>query len=306
MTKILVITGPTASGKTDFAISCAKNFNGEIISADSMQIYKYLNIGTAKPTDDEKCQAVHHLVDIVNPDEEFSVQQFVTLAQEKIADIFSRDKLPIVVGGTGLYIKSLLFPYSFCSAPKNTKIREEYSRILTEKGKDFLFEILLKKDPISAQKIHKNDTKRVIRALEILETQGENKTSRNIADSIIPRYDYLLVAIDYPREKLYERINARVDKMFEQGLINEVGTLKNSGKIHEKNQSMQAIGYKELFKYFSSELTLDETKELIKKNTRNYAKRQLTFIRGFKNVLWITPQNDKNEALNIIKQKLEQ
>lgn len=303
MKKILIITGPTASGKTDFAILCAKKLNGEIISADSMQIYRDLNIGTAKPTSEEQSQVKHHLVDIVEANAEFSVQQFVQNAQQKIDEILAKGKLPIVVGGTGLYIKSLIFPYSFCSAKKDEKIREFYNNVLKEKGNDFLFSILQEKDESSAKKIHKNDTKRVVRALEILTiNNGQNKTELNDGEENKPRYDYTLLAINYPREKLYERINLRVDKMFEQGLLNEVKNLLEKGKIKKSCQSMQAIGYKELFEYFENKLSLSETIELIKKKTRNYAKRQLTFIRGFKNVIWVDAE-EKEKTLSFLQKK---
>ncbi|NCB48630.1 MAG: tRNA (adenosine(37)-N6)-dimethylallyltransferase MiaA [Clostridia bacterium] len=304
MKKILIITGPTASGKTDFSIICAKKFNGEIISADSMAIYKDLNIGTAKPTAQEQTQVKHHMIDIVEAKSEFSVQQFATLANKKIDEILKKGKLPILVGGTGLYIKSIIYPYSFCSTPKDEKIREYYNNILKEKGKEFLFNLLLEKDASLANKLHINDTKRVIRALEIREVNGENNENLNFCESEEkPSFDYTLVSLDFPREKLYERINFRVEKMFDKGLLDEVLSLIKEGKIERNCQSMQAIGYKELFKYFDKELSLNEAKELIKKNTRNYAKRQLTFIRGFKDVFWFDPQNEIDKALNYIQEK---
>jgi len=306
MNKILIITGPTASGKTNFAILCAKKFNGEIISADSMAIYKDLNIGTAKPTLKEQSQAVHHLVDIVEANAEFSVSQFAQMAQQKIDEIFKKGKLPILVGGTGLYIRSLIYPYSFCSSPKNEEIREHFNLILKEKGKEFLFNLLQEKDAVSATKIHLNDTKRVIRALEICTLNGENKAKLNVGENELPRYDYVLLALDFPREKLYERINQRVENMFSQGLLGEVQTLLKEGKVDRNCQSMQAIGYKELFKFFDNELTLSKTKELIMKNSRNYAKRQLTFIRGFKEVFWFNPQDEIEKALSFIQEKIGQ
>lgn len=305
MNKILIITGPTASGKTDFAILCAKKFNGEIISTDSMAIYKDLNIGTAKPTAEEQAEVKHHLVDIVEANAEFSVQQFARIANEKIDEISKKGKLPILVGGTGLYIRSIIYPYSFCSTPKDEEIRKYYTDILKEKGKEFLFNLLLEKDVNFAIKLHINDTKRVIRALEISTINGENKEKLNFCESEEkPKYDYTFVSLDFPREKLYERINFRVDKMFEKGLLGEVSSLLKEGRINRDCQSMQAIGYKELFRYFDKELSLNETKELIKKNTRNYAKRQLTFIRGFKDVFWFDPQEGMEKALNYIKEKI--
>lgn len=301
---ILIITGPTATGKTKLGIECAKMFNGEIISSDSMQIYKHLNIGTAKPTKEEISQAKHHLIDVVEPDEEFSVQQFVKLAEDKINDLNKQNKLPIIVGGTGLYIKSLIYPYSFCSAPKDEKIREKYNKILEKEGKEYLYSLLKEKDNKACEKIHINDTKRVIRALEICEITGKAKTDMNIEETK-SKYNYVLIALNLPRNELYERINIRVDKMFEEGLLNEITTVLEAKKLTENNQSMQAIGYKEFFEYFKNNLTLEETKSLIAKNSRNYAKRQITFIKGLKNVNWFNPLTDQDKILEFIKQELK-
>lgn len=306
MSKILIITGPTASGKTDFAILCAKKFNGEIISADSMQIYRHLNIGTAKATTLEQSKVPHHLIDILEPNEEFSVQQFVEMAQEKISEISKKSKLPIIVGGTGLYIKSLIYPYSFGKTAKNEQVRERFKSILKEKGNDFLFELLQKKSVEMAAKIHKNDTKRVIRALEILSNNAEESAQLKLDEGKTPRYDHVLVALDFPREELYDRINRRVEKMFEEGHLNEVRSLVNAGKIDQKHQSMQGIGYKELFSFFAKQSSLEQTKELIKKNTRNYAKRQFTFFRGMQNVIWLNLKKEGTDgALNLLEEKLK-
>ena len=300
MDKVLIITGPTASGKTEFAIECAKKFNGEIISADSMQIYKDLNIGTAKPTKEELSQAKHHLIDFVDLDKEYSVQQFVDSALKLIEQIKAQGKLPIIVGGTGLYIKSLIFPYSFCESPKSQEIRDKYSALLKEKGKEYLYNLLLKKDKDACQRIHINDTKRVIRALEIYETTGKTKTQQN-NEGLSPRFEYILVALNMDRSILYKRIDERVDKMFENGLVQEIETLIKNKLVDKSSQCMQAIGYKE---FFNGDLALNEIKELIKKNSRNYAKRQLTFIRGMPNVMWFDILNEKDKALDYIKLKL--
>ena len=297
MGKILIITGATATGKTAFAIECAKELNGEIISCDSMQIYRLLDIGTAKPTLEEQSAVPHHLIDVVDAGDEFSVQQFVTLASKRIEEIESRGKLPIIVGGTGLYIRSLIYPYSFCSSKKDEKIRDELNKILDEKGGAYLYSMLENVDMESAKKIHKNDTKRVIRALEIFKTTGKKKSEQTI-EEVKPRYDYVLVALTMPREKLYERINKRVDLMFEIGLENEISSLLKNGVVNKNSQSMSAIGYKEFFDYFEGKKSIDETRELIKKNSRNYAKRQETFIRGFKDAKWF---EDKGEALRYVK-----
>lgn len=303
MDKILIITGPTASGKTEFAIECAKRFNGEIISADSMQIYKGINIGTAKPTKQELAQVKHHLIDFIDLNKEYSVQQFVDSALKLIEQIKGRGKLPIVVGGTGLYIKSLIFPYSFCESPKSQEIREKYANLLKEKGKEYLYNLLLKKDKDACQRIHINDTKRVIRALEICETTGKTKTQQN-NEGLTPRFEYILVALTMDRSILYKRIDERVDKMFEKGLVNEITALIKNNLVDKSSQCMQAIGYKEFFKFLNGDSTLNETKELIKKNSRNYAKRQLTFIRGMPDVIWIDILNERDKAIDYIKLKL--
>lgn len=299
MEKILIITGATATGKTAFAIECAKLLNGEIISCDSMQIYRNLDIGTAKPTLAEQQSVPHYLINVVDANKEFSVQQFVNLAQEKITDIISRGKLPIIVGGTGLYIRALIYPYSFCSSQKNEQVREKLNDILNKKGATYLYSMLKEVDNDSAMKIHPNDTKKVIRALEIFETTGVPKSKQNVGEDS-PRYDYEMIALTMPREILYERINNRVDLMFEMGLENEISTLLKAGKVSRNSQSMSAIGYKEFFDYFDKKITLDEVKQLIKQHSRNYAKRQETFIRGFKDAHWF---DDKSKALKYIKEK---
>ena len=299
--KILIIGGATASGKTAFAIECAKRFNGEIVSCDSMQIYRDLNIGTAKPTKEELSQAKHHMIDIVAAGDSFSVQQYVTLARKIISDISSRGKLPIIVGGTGLYIRGLLYPYSFANAPKNDTIRNKYNQILQEKGKEYLYNILRTLDPASCEKISMNDTKRVIRAIEICEITGKPKSSHTQEEK--PLYDCIFVALNPPREMLYDRINKRVDVMFSMGLEDEIKALLDSHKVNKDSQSMQAIGYKEFFDYFDGKKTIQETKEQIKQDSRHYAKRQLTFFRGFGDVYWFDPK-DKKTAIEYIANEL--
>lgn len=300
---ILIISGPTASGKSDIAIECAKKFNGEIISCDSMQIYKDLNIGTAKVTLEEQNQAVHHLIDIVEPDKEFSVQEYVSLARKKIDEIILKNKLPIIVGGTGFFIKSLIYPYSFCGAPKNEEIRNKYNEILEKNGIDYLYSLLQEKDYEASLKIHKNDTKRVIRALEICETTGNKKTKLN-TEELEEEYNSIFIVLNYDREKLYERINLRVDKMFDEGLLKEFEWVLNKYNLNRDHQSMQAIGYKELFDIIENIATIDDAKEKIKKNTRNYAKRQITFMKGFKNATWFDILNEKQQIFNHIQNKL--
>lgn len=301
---ILVIAGPTATGKTKFAIECAKQFNGEIISCDSMQIYKDLNIGTAKATQDEQSQVKHHLIDIITPDEEFSVEEYVTKAKAIINNLCSENKLPIIVGGTGLYIKSLIYPYSFCSAPKDEKIRQKYSNLLELNGKEFIFNLLQQKDPEAARRIHLNDTKRVIRALEICDLTNNKKTDLNNNDNLETIYNVILVVLTAEREVLYNRINMRVDKMFDDGLIEEFNNCVKKYNLTLNNQSMQAIGYKELFNI--NNIGLEQTKELIKQHTRNYAKRQITFFKGFKELAkWFDISTEKIKALEFINLKLK-
>lgn len=301
--KILIICGPTASGKTKLGIKCANLFNGEIISADSMQIYKKLDIGTAKPTADELSQAKHHLVDIIEPNAEFSVGEYSKLAKGKINEIISQNKLPIIVGGTGLYIKSIIYPFTFASTPKNVEIREKYNKILKENGQEFLYNILKEKDPKATEKIHLNDTKRIIRALEITEISANTKTELNCEENEA-EYDPIIIALDMPREQLYERVNLRVDNMIAEGVIQEMTTLLKNNEISNTSQSMQAIGYKEFFPYINNETTLDEAVELVKKNTRNYAKRQLTFFRAFKDAKWFNPLEDEEKIYDYIKERL--
>ena len=300
--KIVIISGPTASGKSSFAIQVAKKFNGEIISCDSMQIYKHLDIGTAKILNNEMDGVPHHLLDIINPNEEFSVEEYVRLAKEKINEITQRGKLPIIVGGTCFYIKALISPYSFCSSPKDEKIRAYYNDFLEKYGKEKLYEILKDKDFDASTKIHANDTKRVIRALEIFDTKQTTKTELNSQDLQEEVYDSVFVILYDDRHSLYQKINSRVDKMFETGLVDEFRTNTKKYNLNEKSQSMQAIGYKELFLLEDNNLT--DVKELIKQHTRNYAKRQLTFLRSFKDAQWFDPKNHFDNALKYIQKRL--
>ncbi len=305
MEKILIITGPTASGKTSFSIECAKLINGEIISADSMQIYKDLDIGTAKLKEQEMEGITHYLINVVEANEEYSVQEFVSLAREKIEDITRRGKIPIIVGGTGLYIKSLIYPYSFGLAKKNTALRDKYNSLAKEKGGEYLYSLLVSKDKEASKKIHPNDTKKIIRALEIIEQTGKTKTEQNVNENTAI-YDFVMVALTMERSHLYKRINDRVDIMFDKGLMHEVENLIKSGKVTWESQSMQAIGYKEFKDYFSSKISLEELKELIKKNSRHYAKRQLTFIRGFENTVWFDIEKEREKAKKYIARKFKE
>ena len=298
--KIIIISGPTAVGKSDLGVECALRFGGEVVSADSMQIYKGLDIGTGKVTQEEMKSVKHHLLDIISPDERYSVGQYLQDATVVIDDILSRGKLPIIVGGTGLYINALINGMNFSDADRSDEVREKWKAIASEKGNEVVYEKLVEIDPVSAQKISPNDLKRTIRAIEIFEVTGKPKSqSANTAEC---KYDYIFVILDEDREVLYERINKRVDKMFDLGLENEVKTLYNNG-IDEKYQCMQAIGYKEFFPYFKGESSLEDIKHLIKQKSRNYAKRQLTWLRTMDNIIW-QDVNQENLVDHIIDQYL--
>ena len=288
MPKALVVCGATASGKTALAVACAKKLNTEIISADSLLIYRGLNIGTAKPTEEEKQGVPHHLIDVVEPTEEFSVSDYEKMALPIVERLFSEGKTPIICGGTGFYINSLLYKSQFGNVGADEKVRAYYEKILEENGREFLHRILKEKDPESAEKLHFNDTKRVIRALEIFDVTGKRKSEQN--DAPTPRFDFACVSIDYPREELYRRINLRVDKMFEDGLKEEVLGLLENG-VSENSQCMQGIGYKEIVEGIKIGANDEEIKELIKKNTRNYAKRQITFFKRAQNHYYLSHNN---------------
>lgn len=286
--KLLIIAGPTAVGKTKLGIECAKLFNGEIISADCMQVYKKLDIGTAKASPDEQAQAVHHMLGCVDPKDNFDVAQFKEQATKLIKDISSRGKLPIVVGGTGMYIEALLYPFEFCNSQKNEQVRNKYKKLLEEKGSQYIFDLLTQVDPISSQKLHPNDTKRVIRALEIFDTTGipkSKQTQEKVSD-----YDFKLLFLNTDRKVLYDRINSRVDIMLSQGLENEVKALIVEG-ITKENQCFQGIGYREFFDYFENKISYEQLVEKIKQDSRNYAKRQITWFRHMQNAEEVDIQN---------------
>lgn len=288
MPKVLVVCGATASGKTALAVACAKQLNTEIISADSLLVYKGLNIGTAKPTIQEREGIIHHAIDIVSPLENFSVSDYEKYALPILERILREGKTPIICGGTGFYINSLLYKSQFGNAGANEEVRRKYEEIYKEKGQSYLHSLLKEKDPQSAEKLHENDVKRVIRALEIYEVTGRPKSQQN--DENIPRFDFTAVSIDYPREELYDRINLRVEQMFETGLVEEVKTLMAQG-VSASSQCMQGIGYKEVAEGLEKGSSIEEIKELIKKNTRNYAKRQITFFKRMQNHTYLTKQN---------------
>ncbi len=274
--KALVICGATASGKTSLAIACAKRFNGEIISADALLVYQDLNIGTAKPTETEKAGIPHYMIDVVSPYSNFSVSDYERLALPIVERLLREGKMPIICGGTGFYIQSLLYKSQFGGAGANEAIRKKYEDLYAQYGAEYVHGLLAKVDRLSAEKLHANDSKRVIRALEIYELTGKPKSEQQ--DEQIPRFPFVAVSIDYPREMLYARINARVEQMFASGLVKEVKTLLESG-VSPDSQCMQGIGYKEIIAGMQTGASEREMVELIQKNTRNYAKRQQTFFK---------------------------
>ncbi len=298
MSKVLVICGATASGKTSLSVQCAQAFDGEIISADSMLVYRGMDIGTAKPTMEERQGIPHHMIDVVSPKQAFSVSDYEKQALPIVERLLAEGKTPIICGGTGFYVNSLLYKKQFGNVGANQDIRDKYEMLAEEHGKEYVHDILREKDPESAEKLHYNDLKRVIRALEIFEITGKAKSLQD--DTLTPRFEFVSVSIEYPREVLYQRINQRVETMFECGLMDEVKTLLSNG-VTEEMQSMQGIGYKEVAEGLRIGATMGEIKELIKKNTRNYAKRQQTFFKRMENHVYLTPDDNNVE---IIKQLL--
>lgn len=280
--QVLVICGATATGKTALAVSCAKLLNSAVISADSQLVYKGLDIGTAKPSEEEKLGVPHYMIDVAEPFAEYSVSDYREAALPIVEKMVSEGKIPVICGGTGFYINSLLFDLSYGKVAAAPEVREKYEKFAEERGKEYVYDILKQTDPAAAEKLHPNDLKRVIRALEIFEAGGVKKSEIN--DGQKARFDYVAVAIDYPREELYERINLRVDKMFEAGLVEEVSSLLSRG-IDENCRCMQAIGYKEVIECLKNGLSQSTMCDIIKQNTRRYAKRQITFFKKLPNII---------------------
>lgn len=294
--RIVCVVGPTASGKTNYAIELAQKEDGEVVSCDSMQIYRHMNIGTAKPTLDEMKGIPHHMMDFLDPGENYSVADFVKDARGCIEDILRRGKLPILCGGTGLYIDSIVNQIEFSEAETDLEYRESLWKLAKEEGADAVHCLLQQADPIAASQIHPNNVKRVIRALEIQKTTGMTKTEADSLAKKTPVYHAEMFGMELEREELYRRINLRVDMMMEQGLLEEVEKLLEMG-IPETATSMQAIGYKELVGYFNGSMSLQEAVEKIKQESRRYAKRQLSWFRRNKKIIWIKRQNMRDEIL---------
>jgi len=294
---MIVIFGPTGIGKTKLSIALAKRYNTEIISGDSVQVYKELNIGSAKVTEQEKEDITHHLIDLYEPTEDFSVAIYQKLVRNKIQDFQSRNLIPLIVGGTGLYIKSVLYDYNFSDSRRDPFIEEQYSGYSNKE----LHDVLVKKDFVSSQKIHLNNRKRVLQAIS---RSDSNKVSEN-QNKDVKMYDFTLIGLTMEREKLYELINTRVEKMLKDGLLEEVKALYEKGI---RSNSVTAIGYKELYKYLDNEWTLEEAINKIKQHSRNLAKKQFTFFSNQFDCNWITVTVDDfnqtiQQAIDIIESK---
>ncbi|MBQ8210528.1 MAG: tRNA (adenosine(37)-N6)-dimethylallyltransferase MiaA [Clostridia bacterium] len=300
--KVIAVTGPTASGKTGLAIEIAKAFGGEVVSADSMQIYKGMDIATAKPTADEMQGIPHHLIDFVDTADTYSVAQYVEDSKRCISDISARGKVPVVAGGTGLYVDSLLSGIDFGFVPDNTEVRKQLKEQAEKEGSAVLFEKLKEIDPETASKLHENNEGRIIRALEVYYLTGETLTQQKIKSRQNGSdYDVLYICIEYlDRQKLYDRIEKRVDLMVRAGLLDEA---KAYIDLADESTAKQAIGYKELKPYFYGEMTLDEALDNLKKETRHYAKRQLTWFRRHEERFCVYP-DAQEDFIKIAKEKV--
>lgn len=287
MEKLLVIVGPTAVGKTDLALTLAERLRGEIISADSMQVYQGMDIGTAKPSWSEQQAVPHHLIDLVKPGEAFSVADFQRLARQRISEITARGRLPILAGGTGLYVRAVIDHYNFIPADTDWAMRERLKQQAREAGLSALYQWLQSVDSIAAERIHPGDERRIIRALEVYQTTGQPLSFWEQQAKVEGvRYDLQMFGLTRPREQLYGRINRRVELMIAQGLLDEARRLFDQG-LDDKFIANQAIGYKELFAYLRGEEPLEHALERLKQNTRRYAKRQLTWFRADRRIQWL-------------------
>ncbi len=303
---MIVLTGPTAVGKTKLSIALAKAVNGEIISADSMQVYKYMDIGSAKITQLQMQGVPHHLIDILEPWDEFNVVVFKQKCEECLKGIYERNHIPILTGGTGFYIQAVLRDIDFTENEENTELRTSLEELAATKGAEYLHEMLRKADPLSAQTIHANNIKRVIRALEYYELTGQPISSHNEQEKQKESaYSSCYFVLNDKRELLYQRIEERIDEMLQDGLVDEVKKLQEMG-CHRKMVSMQGLGYKEILAYLEGEMTLDEAVYLLKRDTRHFAKRQLTWFRRERDVIWIDKDlfsYDEEKILEFMLQK---
>lgn len=285
-TPLLIVAGPTATGKSDSAVELALRMNGEVISADSMQVYRGMDIGSAKVTVEEMRGVPHHLIDCADPSENWNVVRFQKEARRAVQDIASRGRLPILCGGTGFYIQALLYDIDFTQMDENTPLRDRLSALAAEKGPEAVHALLAKKDPASAAAIHPNNLKRVIRAIEFMEESGGSIAAHNLQQrERESAYRSVFFVLTMDRARLYERIDRRVDIMMERGLVEEVARLRAMG-IQRDSKSMQGIGYKQVYGYLDGEYDLEEAVRLIKRDTRHFAKRQLTWFKREKDVIW--------------------
>ena len=299
MQKVIVIGGPTASGKTGLSIELAKRINGEIVSCDSMQIYKDMTIGTAKPTIEEMEVIPHYMIDCISPETRYSVADYKKDATNAIKEIISKGKVPIVVGGTGLYVEALIYGIEYNEIEEDLEYRKKLEKIEEKEGLDPLYEMAKKIDEKAMEKISKNDKKRICRVLEIYHSTGKTKTELEVESRKNgPEFDYLLFGITMDKEKLYERINKRVDIMIENGLIEEVKNLIQ--KYKNFPTAMQGLGYKEVVQYLNGNLNRDEMIQKIKMETRRYAKRQLTWFRKYPNIIWLDGLESTQNNIEII------
>lgn len=306
---LIILTGPTSVGKTALSIALAKAVDGEIISADSMQVYKYMDIGTAKITPEEMQGVPHYLIDELEPEEEFNVVRFQQLAKHYMKQIYQKNKIPILVGGTGFYIQAVLYDIDFTENDADTAYRKELEQLAVSKGEAYLHRLLQEADPESAASIHQNNVKRVIRALEYLHQTGERISDHNKEQQQKESpYEFCYLVLNKDRAKLYETINLRVDQMMEMGLLEEVKQLKAKGYSRDL-VSMQGLGYKELMAYLEGEYSLEEAIEILKRDTRHFAKRQLTWFKREKDVVWVNKDQFQdthallNHILNLLREK---
>ena len=299
---LIVLTGPTAVGKTELSISLAKKINGEIISADSIQVYKHFDIGSAKITKEEMDGVPHHLIDVLEPTEGFNIALFKDMAKSAVEDILSRGAIPIITGGTGFYIQSLIYDIDF-TENEDDGYRAAMEKLLSEKGPEYLHNMLKEIDSESAEAIHFNNSKRVIRALEYYHQTGEKISTHNEREAAkTSPYNFAYFVLNCDRKILYDRIDKRVDIMIEQGLVDEVRNLVDKYKLTQEMVSMQGLGYKEILQYLKGEITLDEAIYIIKRDTRHFAKRQLTWFKREKDVIWLDKDihNTTDKQLNFI------
>ena len=305
---LIILTGPTAVGKTALSVKLAKAINGSIISADSMQVYRGMDIGSAKVTKEEMGGIKHYLIDVLEPDEEFHVVRFQQMAKEAMAEIYQEGKIPILTGGTGFYIQSVLYDIDFTSQQEDTAYRERLEQLAKEQGNEVLHGMLQEVDPVSAEKIHANNVKRVIRALEFYEKTGTPISEHNEKEAAKESpYVFCYFVLNDDRQRLYERIELRIDQMLEQGLVDEVRKLKEKG-YHKEMVSMQGLGYKEILAWLDGEISYEEAVYILKRDTRHFATRQLTWFRREKDVIWVDKDKfnyDDDRILSFMTAKID-